>query len=299
MTKKELKKLSKKLAEEVLKEWEKNPDLSFKEILKKLEVFNEEVEDGILEEIIKYEIAFNVASTASTLPFKKIKLKLSDILYNNAKQTAKAAEKVINDYNEAMSTINDLREALYDGYGYNDKEILDIKKDLPGFLQKEITQAKIDRLKTKSLKAAYMDRLEEINKGKTGKAFETLIEEKSRYYATRVAFTEQQKAFNLANAAKMLEDGIEFVRWTLSPRHSVPCICDYFANKDIGYGPGISPILSAPMPVYSSHPFCQCRLVPTEPIKSKKKWKPTPQEEKYFDYNQKGGWKEKPVKYFF
>ena len=272
MTKQEIEKLSKELAKAVLAEWAKNPDLSYNEILEQFLVpYNDKIRDGILEEINNQaKSAVALGGAAAALPFQKIELELSPRLYNNAQNTAKAAQDLINQYNSTKSTLGELSTALYDGYDYG--EVLDIKRDLPGFLQQQITQAKVDRLKTKALKAAYMDVLNAKNDKAYAKAIEVLMEEKSRYYGLRIAVTEQQKAFNLAQVAELLKDKVKYVKVTLSLAHKIPCVCDEYANRNTGFGAGVYPLMSAPMPPY--HPFCKCVLVPV-----KAKWRPVKYQE--------------------
>ncbi len=252
-------KLAKELYEDILQAYKDNPDLSMQEIMDNyLEPFNEELSTH-LESIIDDMLTTAAVMGASQMKAVPLSVpKLSKALYNNAKNVAIAASKVINEHIANKSTIADLREALYDGYGYD--ELLDIKKDAPGFIAKKITPEYVDRLKTKPLKAAYIKILEAENDAQLKKAMKIAIEEKSRYYALRIADTEEARAFNLANAANQLKEGVKYVKWTLSFRHSVPCICDIFANQDVGYGRGVYPIREAPVPVYSTHPHCKCSL---------------------------------------
>ena len=252
-------KLSKQLYKDILQAYKENPDLSMQEIMDRyLAPYNEEISKTLEPKINKM---MDAAAVMGASQMKAVPLsvpKLSKSLYNNAKDVARAASKVINDHIANKETIDQIRESLYDGYGYD--ELLDIKKDAPGFIAKKITPESVGRLKTKPLKAAYTKMLDAKNDREMEKALRVVVEEKSRYYALRIAKTEEQRAWTLANAANQLEEGVEFVKWTLSSRHRVACICDIFANQDVGYGPGIYPIGKAPLPVYSSHPNCLCSL---------------------------------------
>ncbi len=267
MTKSEINRLAKKLKEKILAEIRRNPELTYEEILNYyLAEYNEEVQAGILDSLskMKSDIPIGTAVMSGAVISAP---ELSSRLYANAKDTAKAVKKVLDTYIATKATIEDIRKALYDGYGY--EELLPIKKDAPGFLRKKITPEAIARLKTKPLKAAYLKVLDATTERELEKALKIAVEEKSRYYALRIASTEEAKAFTLGQVAGYLEEGVQFVKWTLSPRHSLPCVCDLYATMNVGWGPGIYPIMDAPMPVYSSHPFCQCKLVKIEPKKMK------------------------------
>ena len=249
-------KLAKELYEDILQAYKDNPDLSMQEIMDNyLEPFNEELSTH-LESIIDDMLTTAAVMGASQMKAVPLSVpKLSKALYNNAKNVAIAASKVINEHIANKSTIADLREALYDGYGYD--ELLDIKKDAPGFIAKKITPEYIDRLKTKPLKAAYTAMLEATNDAEFEKALRVAVEEKSRYYAMRIAKTEEARAFALANLKDMMENDIKFVKISLSSRHKVSCICEDITSYNGGYGPGVYKLENMPMPPF--HPHCLCR----------------------------------------
>jgi len=264
MTKKEIEKLAKELYDEVLAAYLKNPELSFNDILNKyLAEFNEEVQAGVLSTISEYTQSA-IAMGASSMALQPLaNLHLSPRLYNNAGKTAKAAKKVLDQHLATKSAIDEIREALYDGYGYG--EVIDVKPKLPKYLQGMLTEEKLAKLKTKPLKAAYLNIMDAKNDKQMAKALKVALEEKARYYALRVAMTEEMKAYNIANAAKLKAEGVEYVKWTLSGSHRQNCVCDLYATMNVGFGFGIFPLNEAPMPVASTHPFCRCVLVSAKP----------------------------------
>ena len=253
-----IKKEAEKLYKKVLKAYKANPDLTMSEILNSfLAEFNAAVGKKINKEIIELMSAnFSgstlIAGSVMTTP------KLSKRLYHNAKQTAFAVKKVLEEHFKNGSTIEQIKTDLYDGYGY--KELLPIKKTLPKYLTNDFDANKIARLKTKTLKAAYITVLNAKNDAKLKKALKVAVEEKARYYAQRIADTEESRNFNLINTKRQIDKGVKYVKWTLSSRHKVTCICDFFANHNVGYGAGIYPLMSAPVPVFSTHPHCMCYL---------------------------------------
>lgn len=248
---------AKKLYDEVIKYYKDHPGSNMGAIIDEfLKKYNDEIKKQLNKTILEMMSATMAGMTMAAVPLTAPKL--SKALYNNAKDVSKAASGVINEHIANKSTINDIREALYDGYGYD--ELLDIKKSLPKYLKEALAKAKVDKLKTKALQAAYARLLDAINDREFEAAMKVALEERARYYALRIALTEESRAFNLANAMRQKEKGVKFVKWRLSSRHKVNCICDFFANQNVGYGAGIYPLLKAPVPLYSTHPQCQCAL---------------------------------------
>ena len=169
-------------------------------------------------------------------------------------------------------SVGELAKRLYEGYGFRDKETLEIIKKLPEYLRKEFARPhvqrsvarRVSRLRTSPLRAAYTKVLKEVERHNTvalHKEARVALEEKARYYATRIADTESHRAKNLARAKSYLEDDeIQLVRYRMSSRHPVVDICDYYANLDVGYGPGIVP--KDQMVALPLHPHCHCRYDP-------------------------------------
>ena len=248
-----------KLYNEVIQAYKDNPNLTMREILDThLKKFDDDIAKELNAVVIGMMGDMGDKFITSVLPYTKAEL--STALYQNAKGTAKVTYKVIQEHIKSQSTIVELREALYDGYGY--EELLPIKKTLPRYLSKILAEEKVAKLTTKPLKNAYIAYLEAKTDKQMEKAMKVALEERARYYATRIAKTEEAKAFTLSNATRHIEKDIKFVKWTLSSLHRTTCICEFYANQDIGYGRGIYRLLDAPAPVYSTHPNCLCSLRP-------------------------------------
>ena len=253
-----IKKEAAKLYKEVIAAYNANPTLTMGEILNSfLAQYNDKIGAEIEAEIIN---AMSASFSSSTLinANSMTTPTLSKSLFYNAEQTARVTKKILEEHFKNQSTIEEIRKELYDGHGY--EEILPIKKTLPKYLQKPLAEEKVNRLKTKPLKAAYFKVLNAKNDKQLERALKVALEERARQYAQRIADTEEARYFNLANAQRQIDSGIKFVRWTLSSRHKVKCVCDFFARQDVGYGAGIYPLMNAPMPVSSTHVFCKCSL---------------------------------------
>ena len=205
---------------------------------------------------------------------------LSKRLYKNAKNVSRESLEVLNQSIKAKAPIRDVSKKLYDGYGFRDKEVIDATKKLPKYLQRELKRGKVskelikyvDNIKTKPYKTALnqiVKKMDDVNKIGLEKALKVVLEEKSRYYAKRIADTESYRARNLARAKEyMQDDEIEFVKFQLSSRHPMRDICDYYAHLDVGYGAGVVP--KNQMVTLPLHPHCHCRYQPHyEPVKKR------------------------------
>ncbi len=164
----------------------------------------------------------------------------------------KHASQAIDNYLQNKRTIN---EMAMDPAG------MGVDKSLVS-LPKRITGPTVDKLKNLPLKQSYLDLLNARNKKEYEKALKWAFEAKARYLALRIADTEEAKAFTYNRMKKYLEQDVEYVQWRFSSKHKDGCICDYYRYNDEGYGPGIYKAKDAPLPVFSTHPHCRCRLVP-------------------------------------
>ncbi len=266
---------------------------------KYLDKYNEEVQELILDDIEKYmgELTSSSLTTSAAVNYSVVKpIELSARLYSNSKYVAQQTAKVINTHLKTKGTVEELRKLLYEGYEINDTEILQLKTKLPKYLLGDLTEAKLSKLKTKSLKAAYLDVLDAKNDKALEKALKNALYEKSRYYARRLSITEEAKAFNINNISKMLDSDVELVRWTRSGRQSIACICDYYENKDVGYGPGVYKIMEAPVPVFSTHPNCLCVLRDVGRPYNKQRKKTSDKDQRAIDYAKDHGWDEVKVR---
>jgi len=197
---------------------------------------------------------------------------LSEMLYRNAKQVCLAVTGLLLAHHKSKATAKELAMKLYEGYDFRDEETLSVIKKMPRYIQKELTRHSVSRrvwkqvskLRTKPLRAAYaklVDAVEKENWRAVEKASKVALEEKARYYATRIAETETQRSINLARAKKYIEDEeVELVKYEISSLHPMTDICDYYASLDVGFGRGIVPkdqMITLPL-----HPHCRCRYRP-------------------------------------
>ena len=193
MTKKAISELATKLYEDILAAYNANPDITFGEILNDyMSKYSDDVAAQLNVELSAIMNATVGGVSSVVKPLTSVAL--SSTLYKNSEYVAKQVMIVINEQLLLKSTIDAMRQAIYDGYGYGGiKEILDAAK-LPAYLTKGLTEAQIKKLSTKSLAAGYFNVLD----AKTEKAFEKALkvaaEEKARYMALRIAVTEEAKA---------------------------------------------------------------------------------------------------------
>jgi len=270
---KQIKKEAKKLYEEVLREyysreeWEMRP-LSIM-IDDKLKGYNDAVKTileteiyGILSEQFGKDIP-------SVIPTPKT---FSQMLYKNAKEVSARVFSILKDVSSGKRTLTEIARMIYDGYGYRSKEVMIVHRELPKYIQdylrgsitKKQFEREISKLRTKPLRTAnkaIVKAIDEMNEISIKSALKTHLEEKSRYYANRIAQTEQQRAITLSMAKEYLNDEeIEFMKFRMSSRHPMVDICDYYANLDVGYGRGI--IQKKDMVTLPLHPHCMCRYDP-------------------------------------
>ncbi len=163
----------------------------------------------------------------------------------------KHTTNTINDYLENKRTIAEMAMNPTD---------MNIDKKLVT-LPKSITGPTTERLKTLPLKNSYITLMNSRNQAQYAKNLKWALEAKSRYLALRIADTEEAKAFIYNRIKKYLSQDVGYVKWRVSSRHVSGCVCDYYLKKNVGFGPGVYPLKSAPLPVFSTHPHCRCSLV--------------------------------------
>jgi hypothetical protein len=170
---------------------------------------------------------------------------------------------------------------IFDGYK---KGGLIPEQDLPKFLQDiveagrraDIPRAKllqmlkpvkkeIAKRTTAGMRAAYTQLVRAVE-AQNEKALENAIyvatQERTRYFAERIARTEMARAYHDGFLARW--DGDEnciAYQWRLSGRHPVYDICDLYAKANLyGLGAGIFP--KGKVPLIPAHPNCMCVLKP-------------------------------------
>lgn len=190
---------------------------------------------------------------------------------------AKTVKKAIDD----GETYKSLAIQLFDGYRRGgiipEQSIPEFMKKLhylstvkrynrEGFAKKvRRVELYVKQLKTPALRIAYKKLVAAIdaeNEYKLKKAVHVATQERTRYFAERIARTEIARAQNAGVYEKYVDndDCIGF-RWRLSSAHPVYDICDMYANADLyGLGPGIYP--KDKLPMMPAHPNCMCHIQP-------------------------------------
>ena len=94
------------------------------------------------------------------------------------------------------------------------------------------------------------------------KALDVAAQEKTRYYAERIARTESARAYYEGQLAQAMNDEDVFgFQWRLSSAHvheKNDCECYSYSEIDVGYGKGIFP--KTEVPELPAHPNCMCHL---------------------------------------
>jgi hypothetical protein len=228
------------------------------------------------------QITGEVVTAATVATYQAGNITLSSRLYSNSVQTSTIVESTVNRHIRGYQDARALALELYEGYGFKTEEILKLSPSnevLPKYLreavlvdsqsrnelQRAFDKARARVLRTAPLRAAYNELLTAIEKVEDGagkKHLENKVrvayEEKTRYFAKRIAETELARAYSIETAREiMADDDVKYVQWMLSPAHPVEDICDYFAGVDKhGLGRGVYPKHLAPTP--PAHPFCKC-----------------------------------------
>lgn len=116
---------------------------------------------------------------------------------------------------------------------------------------------------TKNLKLSYeqlVKAAERLSTRALDRAVHVAIQERSRYYAERIARTEMARAYAEGFIARNAEDDdVIGYRWGLSSRHPKYDICDFHKQANLyGMGSGVYPKNSVPL--LPAHPHCTCHL---------------------------------------
>lgn len=142
----------------------------------------------------------------------------------------------VNLYEQAVARWSSTIERLGQGAG-----------EAGAFTIRSATQRLVDELRT--AKPEQLDRI--VNRW---------VLERARYQARVVGRHESVEAFRDAELDAFRDQPwVKGVRWTLSPAHPRPDICDLLANQDLhGLGPGGYPLDAVP----ERHTSCLCQLSP-------------------------------------
>ena len=108
----------------------------------------------------------------------------------------------------------------------------------------------VARLSTPSLRASYQSAVDAAAKGiqsQVERRMSYAAMDKARYNMQRVMATEKERAMAAADRESFAQDPmVRLVRFVLAPGHRHD-ECDHYARADMGYGPGVYPLSSAPL----------------------------------------------------
>ena len=157
--------------------------------------------------------------------------------------------------------------AIFDGYrqgGVIPVQDASIPRDEILKMLKPIRR-QIEKGTTAGMRAAYsqlVDALEDQNEKALNKAIYAATQERTRYFADRIARTEMARAYQDGFLLKWdNNDDCVAYQWKLSGRHPRYDICDLYAKANLyGMGPGIFP--KDKVPRLPAHPHCMCFLKP-------------------------------------
>lgn len=255
---------------------------------------------GLRPEQITPEAKAEIKKVLMKKPWSADGMKLSERLHGVDKVLRQNIISTVTASVNNSDSVIDMARKLYDGY--NSGKAVIKPADLPEYLKKLVRQARFamqgdasglsklgvlqaaqrlrnpDRLTTKALKRAYKDLVEACAKLETeavDKALWTAVQEKSRYYAERIARTESARAWYEGYMADSdSDDDVAGFKYTLSSAHKRKPydICDVYANADFGFGKGIWP--KGRQPEIPVHPHCMCYYSKVFKWQLKGEWKP-------------------------
>ena len=255
---------------------------------------------GLRPEQVTAEAKAEIKKVLMKKPWSADGMKLSERLHGVDKVLRQNIISTVTASVNNSDSVIDMARKLYDGY--NSGKAVIKPADLPLYLKKLVRQARLavqgdaselsklgvlqaaqklknpDRLTTKALKRAYKDLVEACAKLETeavDKALWTAVQEKSRYYAERIARTESSRAWYEGYMADSdSDDDVAGFKYTLSSAHKRKPydICDVYANGDFGFGKGIWP--KGRQPEIPVHPHCMCYYSKVFKWQLKGEWKP-------------------------
>lgn len=213
-------------------------------------------------------------------PWAVDELSLSDRTTAKKKSVLRAVKKELRAGINKSKNYEDVALSIFDGYKHGG---VIPKQDIAKYLDRLTKLSSLDKedklfkqemrkaerqiknIKTGGLKAAYnqVAKMVETNREKAiEQAVYVGTQEKTRYFARRIARTELARAWHEGFIAKYnQDDDIVAYKWKLSSSHPVFDICDFYANADLyGLGKGVYP--KNKVPILPAHPHCMCRLMP-------------------------------------
>ncbi len=197
---------------------------------------------------------------------------LSERLYRHTAEVNAATDRIIREHAKGFTQARELAMQLYEGYEFK-VDPLAVKARLPKYLRAAMrdpsvshgldqifARARAAELKTPALRAAYLQAIDEVERGAGMERLRNVIKtawyERNRYFANRIAQTELHRVYEDQKAVEVMDDDdLEWVQVRMSATHPRVDICDFHARLDrYGQGPGVYPKDVAPKPPF--HPFC-------------------------------------------
>lgn len=191
---------------------------------------------------------------------------LSRRLYWSAEQVSHDAGNLIRAHTKGLHQATRLALGLFEGYDFNEAEILKVKKALPKYLQRPFASLRVASLRTPYLRAAYAEtlrkRFSEASRSEIERSLKVAWYERNRYFAGRIARTELARVVNYRDAREIMADAeVQVVQIVMSRKHPKMDICDLHSTVNLyGLGPGMYPKAQAPIPPF--HPHCYCHPAP-------------------------------------
>jgi hypothetical protein len=209
------------------------------------------------------------------------KLILSERTTHGVLYVQQMVAKTIEERIKKNNTYKNTALAIFEGYGEGG---VIPEQDIPKFLReleqqgrhasidmKEVRamlreiRPRVEKLTTPGMRAAYskmLNAIEDQSETALDNAIMAATQERTRYYAERIARTEMHRAYIDGFVARW-DDNPDCIayRWKLSSRHPCFDICDLYAKANLyGMGAGVFP--KDKVPLLPAHPHCMCRLKP-------------------------------------
>lgn len=257
-----------------------------------MESAQEEIKDLLASEAISgYGASLPTAIVTNALvnmPWAPDGLILSERTTKGNKAILQIVKQVLIEQRRKGASYKKAALSLFDGYK---KGGIIPKQEIPEFMTKlyklsagegyrdasyraelRRIQSQLNRMNTPSLRVAYHQLVKAIdtrNDEALQKAIYTATQERTRYFAERIARTELRRAYIDGFLARYDNDPtVVAYKWRMSGAHPVFDICDVYANADLyGLGKGIYP--KDKVPLLPVHPHCMCYLMPVRDLKGK------------------------------
>lgn len=249
-----------------------------------MDVLRDEISDQIRREVeagYGEPLPNGITDRLFTQAWAPDKLTLSARTTGGVLAVQQMVAKTIEERIKKNDTYKNAALAIFEGYGEGG---IIPAQDIPKFLREIEQQGRrggvdmkevramlrpirraVEKRTTPGMRAAYSQLLNAIelqNEASLDKAITAAIQERTRYYAERIARTEMHRAYIDGFVARWDNnpDCVAY-QWKLSSRHPCFDICDLYAKANLyGMGAGVFP--KDKVPLLPAHPHCMCRLKP-------------------------------------